>query len=60
MSKVIHIHLSAEEHKELQRQAAKDKRTLGNYARVLIVDSLEQRMIRATWRIGPADTKGPR
>ena len=59
MSKVIHIHLSAEEHKELQRQAAKDKRTLGNYARVLIVDSLEQRMTREALRIGQPNTRTP-
>jgi predicted HicB family RNase H-like nuclease len=43
MSKLIHIRISPAAHKDLQREAAKDKRTLGQMARVLLEAALEAR-----------------
>jgi len=45
MSKLIHIHISPAAHKDLQREAAKDKRTLGQMARVLLEAALEARKL---------------
>jgi hypothetical protein len=45
MSKLIHIRISPAAHKDLQREAAKDKRTLGQMARVLLEAALEARKL---------------
>jgi hypothetical protein len=43
MSKLIHIRISPQHHKDLQKQAARDKRTLGQMARVILEEGLDAR-----------------